>query len=62
MEKVMELLWKEHYSTFCKHLSVCDPTLSLNFFKEINVHYNMNSESKIFTEKLQTLAYSYVTP
>jgi hypothetical protein len=35
MEKTMELVWKEHYYAFCKHLLVCDPTLGPNFLKEI---------------------------
>jgi hypothetical protein len=35
MEEAMELIWKEHYFAFSKHLSVCDTTLGLNFLKEI---------------------------
>jgi hypothetical protein len=35
MEKAMELVCKEHYSAFYKHLPVCDPTLGPNFLKEI---------------------------
>jgi hypothetical protein len=35
MEKTMELVWKEHYYAFCKHLLVCDPALRPNFLKEI---------------------------
>ncbi len=62
MEKVMELVWKEHYFTFYMHLLICDSALGLDFFKEIQVHYDMNSEPKMFTKKLQMLAYSCVTP
>jgi hypothetical protein len=35
IEKAMELVQKEDYSTFCKHLLVCDPTLGPYFLKEI---------------------------
>jgi hypothetical protein len=35
MEKAMELIQKEHYFAFCKHLLVCDMTLGPYFFKEI---------------------------
>jgi hypothetical protein len=62
MEKAMELVRKEHYFVFCKHLPICDPTLGLDFFKEIQVHYDMNSKAKMFTKKLQMLEYSYVIP
>ncbi len=62
VEKAMELVRKEHYFTFCKHLPVCDLTLGLNFFKEIQVHCDMNSKTKMFTKELQMLAYSCVTP
>jgi len=41
---------------------VCDLTLGPNFLKEIQVHYDMNSKPKMFIEKLQMLACSYVTP
>ncbi len=62
MEKAMELVRKEHYFAFCKHLLICDPTLGLDFFKEIQVHYDMNLEPKMFMKKLQMLTYSCVTP
>jgi hypothetical protein len=62
MKKAMELVWKEHSFFFCKHLLVCDTTLGLDFLKEIQVHYDMNLEQKMFTEKLQMLACSCVTP
>lgn len=56
MEKAMELVQNEHYFAFCKHLPVCDLTLGLDFFKEIQVHYGMNSELEMLTEKFQMLA------
>ncbi len=62
MEKAMELVCKEHYSTFYKHLLVCDMALGPNFFKEIQVHYNMNLKLEMLIEKPQMLAYSYLTP
>jgi hypothetical protein len=52
MEKAMELVRKEHYSAFYKHLSICDPTLGLDFLKEIEVHYDMNLEPEMLIEKL----------
>jgi hypothetical protein len=52
MEKVMEQVRKDHYSPFCKHLLVCDPTLGPNFLKEIQVHYDMNLKPQMFMEKL----------
>jgi hypothetical protein len=35
MEKAMELVRKEHYSAFYKHLPICDLALGPNFLKEI---------------------------
>jgi hypothetical protein len=35
MEKAMEVVWKEHYSVFYKHLLICDLVLGPNFLKEI---------------------------
>ncbi len=58
----MELVQKEHYSAFCKHLLVCDMILSPDFLMELQVHYDMNLEPKMFIEKLQMLAYSCVIP
>jgi hypothetical protein len=62
MEKVMELVWKEHFFYFLYAIVICDLTLGLDFFKEIQVHYDMNSEPKMFTKKFQMLAYSCVAP
>jgi hypothetical protein len=44
------------------HILICDLALGLDFFKEIQIHYDMNSEPKMFTKKFQMLAYSCVTP
>jgi hypothetical protein len=52
MERAMDQVKKDHYSTFCKHLLVFDLALGPNFLKEIQVYYNMNSERKMFTKKL----------
>jgi hypothetical protein len=52
MEKAMEQVKKDHYFVFFKHLPVCDPTFGTNFFKEIEVHYDMNFELKMLTKKL----------
>jgi hypothetical protein len=62
VEKVMEQVWKDHHSTFCKHLPVCDPTFGPYFLKEVQVHYVINSKPKMLMEKLQMLAYSCVIP
>ncbi len=51
---------KEHYSAFCKHLPICDPSLGADFLKEIQIHYDMNSEPEMLTKKLQMLAYSFI--
>jgi len=51
----MELVCKEHYSTFYKHLLVCDMALGPNFFKEIQVHYNMNLKLEMLIEKPQNV-------
>jgi hypothetical protein len=53
---------KDYYSTFCKHLPMCDFALGLDLFKEIQVHYDMNSKLEVFIEKLQMLTYTCVSP
>ncbi len=58
IEKVMEQVRKEHYSTFCKHSPICDPGLGLEFLEEIQAHYDNNSKLKMFTKKLQMFVYS----
>jgi hypothetical protein len=40
MEKAVEQVKKDHYSTFYKHL-ICDQAFSPDFLKEIQVHYDM---------------------
>jgi hypothetical protein len=35
MEKVMEQMRKEHYSTFCKHFTICDRAFGPKFLQEI---------------------------
>jgi hypothetical protein len=51
MERTMEQAKKDHYSTIYKHLPICDPSLGAYFLKEIQVHYDMNSEPEMLTEK-----------
>ncbi len=57
----MELVRKDHYSTFCKHFHVCDLALDTDFLQEIQVHYDMNFGLEMFIEKLQMLAYMCVS-
>jgi hypothetical protein len=52
MEKAMELVRKDHYSIFCKHLHMCDLALGMDFLKEIQVHYDMNFKPKMLTKTL----------
>jgi hypothetical protein len=56
MDKVMDQVRKDHTFAFMKHLPVRDPTLGPKFLKQIQVHYNMNSNLEMFTKKLQMLA------
>jgi hypothetical protein len=55
MDKVMDQVWKDHTSTFMKHLPICDLTLGLEFLKQIQVHYDMNLDLEMFIKKLQML-------
>ncbi len=55
MDKAMDQVRKDHTYAFTKHLPVCDPALGLEFLKQIQVHYNMNSKLEMFTKKLQML-------
>jgi len=41
---VMENVRKEHMTTFHERLPICDHTLGLKFFKQVQVHYNMMIE------------------
>jgi hypothetical protein len=51
MERAMEQVRKDQYSTLCKHLPICDPSLGVDFLREIQVHYDMNSNPKIVNIK-----------
>jgi hypothetical protein len=53
--KAMENVQKEHMIAFYKRLLVCDPTFSPEFLKQIQIHYNMNLDPEMMTEKLQLL-------
>jgi hypothetical protein len=44
-----------------KHLPIYDLALGPEFLKQIQVHYDMNSEPKMFIEKLQMLASTQVS-
>jgi hypothetical protein len=50
--KAMESVWKERMTTFHKRLPVCDPTLGVEFFQQIHVHYNMNPNLEMMIVKL----------
>jgi hypothetical protein len=52
MERTMDQVRKDHYSTFYKHLQVCDPSLGPYFLKETHFHYDMNLELEMLTKKL----------
>lgn len=55
-EKAMEQIKKDHLTTFTHHLLVCDPSLVPKFMRQIKIHYDMNSDLEMLTEKLQMLA------
>jgi hypothetical protein len=57
----MDVVRKEHMTTFHKWLLVCDPSLSPKFLQEVQIHYNMNPELEMFIEKLQMLVLACVT-
>ncbi len=48
-------------TTFHKQLHICDPYVGLEFLKEIQIHYDMNLEPKMFVEKLQMLVLTCVS-
>jgi hypothetical protein len=48
-------------TTFRKRLLVCDPALGIEFLQQVHVHYNMNFNPKMMTEKLQLLVSSQVS-
>jgi len=56
MEKAMEQVRKDHLITFTKHLPIYDLALSPKFMIQIQIHYDMNSNPKMFINKLQMLA------
>jgi hypothetical protein len=58
--KAMESVQKECMIMFHKRLHVCDPTLDVEFLQQVQVHYNMNLDLEMMTEKLQLLVYSQV--
>jgi hypothetical protein len=41
-----------------KHLPFCDLAFGPEFLKQIQVHYDMNLEPKMLTEKLHMLAFT----
>jgi hypothetical protein len=52
MERAMEQMRKDHYSTFYKHLLICDPFLDVDFLRQIQVHYDINLKLEMLIEKL----------
>jgi hypothetical protein len=50
--KVMESVWKEHMTMFHERLLICDLALGLEFFQQLQVHYNMNLDLEMMIEKL----------
>jgi len=61
MEKTMDQVQKENYNAFFKHLLVCDLIFGKEFFEQIQMHYDMSSECKMLTKRLQMLVTSYVS-
>jgi predicted RNase H-related nuclease YkuK (DUF458 family) len=61
MDKVMDQVQKDHTFAFLSHLLNCDHVLSLEFLKQIEIHYDINSEPKMLTKKLEMLASTLVT-
>jgi hypothetical protein len=57
----MEEVCKDHYFAFYKHFPMCDLALGPIFLKEIQIHYDMNSNPKMLMEKLQMFVSSYVS-
>jgi hypothetical protein len=46
----MEQVRKDHYLAFCKHSPIRDPSLGVNFLRELQVPYEMNLELKMLIE------------
>jgi hypothetical protein len=40
--KAMESVQREHLIAFHKRLPICEPALGIEFFQQVQVHYNMN--------------------
>ncbi len=59
--KAMDSVQKEHMITFHKRLPICDPTIGPKFIQQVHVHYNMNLNPEMMTEKLQLLVSSQVS-
>ncbi len=57
----MDHIQKVHTSAFTKHLLVCDLAIGFEFLKQIQVNYDMDSEPKLFIEKLQMLVSAQVS-
>ncbi len=53
MERTMKQVWKEIYTSFTKHLLICDIALREDFLQEIYQHYEMNLHPKLLTKKLK---------
>ncbi len=53
MERTMEQMWKEIYTTFTKHLLICDIALREDFLQEKYQHYETNLHPKLLTKKLK---------
>lgn len=51
LQEHMEQVRKDNYYAFYKYLFIFDHMFGLDFLNEIQVHYNMNSKSKMFTNK-----------
>ncbi len=59
--KAMDVVRKEHMTTFHKWLRVYNPSLGPKFVHKVQIHYNMNPKSKMFIEKFQMLILTYVS-
>lgn len=57
----IESVKKEHMTPFNKSLPMCDLVLGLEFPQQVQVHYDMNLNLKMFMETLQMLVSSQVS-
>jgi hypothetical protein len=53
--KTMDMVHKGRMTIFHKKLPICVPSLGLEFLHEVQIHYDMNPELEMHTEKLQML-------